>query len=122
MSEPKLKLLGQLNEALAHNGPTHDFVDHIVPLLMEGRAQYWQRANGAVVTEIHTYPLLTECNWWLVAGQLDDCMALFPEIEDWARRQGCTRMVGVGRAGWKPVVEKLGFREVGRSFRKEFAP
>lgn len=122
MSKPQLTLLRQLNEALATNGTTHDFVDHVVPRVLDGRAQFWQLRDGAVVTEINTYPLLSECNWWLVAGHLPDCMAMFPEIEEWARRQGCSRMVGVGRAGWKPVVEKLGFREVGRSFRKEFAP
>lgn len=114
----QLRLLEQLNEALAFNGPTHDFVADVLPLLLDGRAQYWQHGDGAVVTEINRYPRLTECNWWLVAGNLPDCMQLVPEIEDWARRQGAQRMVGFGRPGWKPVVERLGFHEVGRSFRK----
>jgi len=108
-----------LERALALAGGTHDFQSDVVPRLLDGRAQYWQRGAAAIVTEIHHYPRCRDVNYWLVGGRLADALALVPEIEAWARTQGATRAVAFGRKGWAPVLGRLGWQVAGTGYRKQ---
>ena len=45
----------RFEKALACGGNTHD-VDDVVALVKEGKAQYWERDDGMIVTEIHDFP------------------------------------------------------------------
>jgi hypothetical protein len=82
-----------------------------MPMLLDGRAQFWQHDSGCAVTEINDHPRLREVNVWLTAGNLDDCLALQPAIQNWARAQGAQRIVGAGRMGWARVcVARMGAR------------
>jgi GNAT superfamily N-acetyltransferase len=112
-------LLPRLERALACAGGTHDFKRDVVPMLLDGRAQWWGLGEGAIVTELVRYPNFNAVNYWLVAGKLDDVLALQPEIERWARMQGCARAIGVGRPGWLRVLRKYGYRPLGTAFAKE---
>lgn len=106
-------LIGSLERALLHGGGTHRLAD-LVALLNAGRAQYWERGQGAVITELRDHPQYRELNVWLVAGDLGDCVALQPEIEEWARQHAARRVVGVGRDGWDRIAcERMGFRKTG---------
>src|SRR5262252_1420918 len=97
LTKAEKRILDRLDKALALAGHTHRFHEDVVPLLLEGKAQYWQHGQGVIVTELYEYPRLKQINFWLVAGKLDDTVALVPEIEAWARSQGATRAVGIGR-------------------------
>lgn len=123
MSQPltlgEKRILDRLDQALAEAGNTHRFSEDVVPLLLDGRAQYWQHGEGVIVTELYTFPRLKSLNYWLVAGKLRDCLQLVPEIEAWARDQGASRATGLGRKSWTPTVGRLGFRPVGVAYRKE---
>jgi hypothetical protein len=112
-------ILPRLERALAYAGHTHDFARDVVPRLMDGRAQYWYEGDGAIVTEVLRYPNYNVCNYWLVAGVLEDTLALQPRIERWARMQGCARAVGIGRPGWARVLPKYGYRIWGSAFVKD---
>ena len=112
-------MLACLDRALLVGGGTHDFAADVLPMLLDGRAQWWQHGDGCAVTELRQHPRLLELNCWLVAGDLRDCIALQPEIEDWARRQGVSRVVGTGRAGWVRVARAMGFSPYGVALRRD---
>jgi hypothetical protein len=122
MPEARRRLMAQLEYALLSGGGTHDFSADVLPMLLDGRAQWWQHGEGVAVTEIRRHPKLLELNCWLVAGRMRDCIALQPEIEDWARRQGVARVVGIGRPGWERVSRAMGFSPVGVALRRDLAP
>jgi hypothetical protein len=56
-----------------------------------------------LVSEILEKDLYRACNIWLCAGSYSDQArdALLREVEDWARRLGCERVMLIGRRGWE---------------------
>ena len=108
-----------LKAALEHAGATHDLYDDVAPAIAAGRAQYWHNDGAAIVTEVLTFPRVKVLNYWLIGGALPAALELAPEIETWARKVGCTRATGIGRPGWKQIVQQCGFRVGGIAFRKE---
>lgn len=122
LTKTEKRILDRFDQALEQAGNTHRFNDDIVPLLLDGRAQYWQHGEAAIITEIYRFPRLAQLNYWLIAGKLKDALQLVPEIEAWAIAQGATRAVGLGRKAWTPTVARLGFEPVGVAFRKELRP
>jgi hypothetical protein len=112
-------IINKLEEALEIAGGTHHWREHVVPLLFSGRAQYWHRPGGAIVTEIIETPLRRAVNYWLVGGEMQDCLALQPEIDAWARQQGATHATAVGRLGWARVLPPYGWRMHGVAMVKE---
>ena len=96
--------------ALERAGGTHD-IDDVARLIAQGRAHFWPGRRCAVVTEFYDYPRLKACNLWLLGGDLRELLAMRPAIEDWARGQGCTRMLGGGpRRGWERLMKPHGYR------------
>ena len=118
MSGEEAFLLPRLERALAWGGCTHDFVRDVIPLLNSQRAQCWTKGDGIIITEILNFPQNRAVNFWLVAGRLADVVALEPEIIRWARTQGCSRAIGIGRKGWLPALERIGYRAKGIAFEK----
>lgn len=121
MSRDEEFFVPKFQRALAVAGGTHDFVRDVVPMLLDGRAQWWRQDDGAIITELLRFPNFNVINFWLVAGKLEDTLALQPEIERWARMQGCARAIGIGRPGWLRVLQKYGYRPWGTAFAKEFS-
>lgn len=91
-----------LELALERAGPTHR-VEDVIARIKDGRAQLWDRGDGCIITEINDYPLRKVVNYWLIAGVLQECLALEPDINAWARSEGCTVATGSGRRGWGRV-------------------
>lgn len=116
-------LLPRLRQALAHAGNTHDWA-HIVALIVDGRAQYWQTddGRGALVTELLAFPNLTTVHYWLAAGEIGACRSLVPNIERWAMAQGATRATGQGRPGFARLLGPDGVSVAGVAYRKELTP
>jgi len=108
-----------IEEALRRVGYTHDFERDIMPMLLEERAQWWCRDQGVIITELVQFPNFKVCNYWLVAGCLEDCLELQPEINRWAVAQGCSRAIGMGRRGWLRVLPKYGWKPYGIGFAKD---
>lgn len=109
----------QLQEALVRAGGTHDLDRHIVPALRSGQAQWWEKGGGAIITEVRDYPNFSVVNYWLVAGDMRDCLALQPEIDQWARSQGATRAVAMGRRGWERILPEHGWKIIGTAFGRD---
>ena len=96
--------------AVAMDGGTYA-VDDVIEMVKAGNAQFWERGDGMVVTEIRSYPRRRVLNYWLIAGRLHDCLALEADIEAWAVAEGCASATAAGPRKWRNVVEKRGWRE-----------
>jgi len=100
---PDLERVRQwLDAALAHADRTHT-ADHVIEMWTAGKCQLWLGENCVLVTELVRYPLRTDLNYWLAAGDLEELKALEPGVNAWARACGCTRITGGGRLGWTRV-------------------
>lgn len=104
-------------KALEYGGPTHRLSD-VVELIEAGRAQFWQNDEGAIVTEIHDFPLLKAVHFWLISGELKHCLALEHDILPWAIERGCTVATACGRKGWGRAAAPTGWRPWFPSFWK----
>jgi hypothetical protein len=102
-----------LEQALLDVGATHDLRRDVFPMLRDGRAQWWQRGKGVIITEIHTFPNCRMVHYWLAAGRLADVLALQPEIDAWAIAEGCDAKSLIGRRGWEKVLPAHGWMHAG---------
>lgn len=111
-----------IEAALVRAGGTHG-LDDVARLVEQGKAHFWPGRRCAVVTEFYCYPRLKACNFWLLGGELKELLQMLPVIEDWARAQGCTRMLGGGpRRGWERVLKPMGYRPEWIIYCKELKP
>lgn len=99
----------RLERALRVGGGTHTPAD-ISAEVAAGRMQAWVRNDSLVVTEIVHYPRVAVANIVIAVGALEDVMALQPDIEEFARQQGCNALRMVGRKGWAAVLPKHGWK------------
>jgi hypothetical protein len=99
----------RFQKALFLAGNTHA-VEDVAALVKSGLAQFWEYGDGFVVTEIHDAPRLKAIHYWLVSGDLRDCLALQREIDPWAIEEGCTRATAAGRRGWLRALEPDGWK------------
>ena len=100
----------QIERALVYSGGTHDFED-IVELVESGEAQFWPGEDSAVVTQVVEYPRAKQLHVWVAAGNLAGLEAMVPEIEAWAKEQGCTGATMIGRPGWeRTFLARMGWK------------
>lgn len=90
----------QIEAALAFSGGTHS-MDDVADAVEAGRMQFWAGPNSAIVTEILTTPQKKMLNFFLAGGDLSELEAMYPEVERWGAKQGCTAAVFTGRKGWE---------------------
>lgn len=115
MSQIVRSLAQRLEKALRIGGRTHDIGD-VAAGLQTGRFQWWPRKDSGTVTEIVVYPKGPVLNVFLAAGDLDDVLALVPDMKTFAKAQGCSRITCIGRRGWERVLPKHGWRITGTAF------
>jgi len=79
--------------------PTHTAED-VRADIDAGKQQLWCMGETAIVTEVVTFPRLKACRVVYVAGRMADVEKMKPDIENWARAEGCAFMLAGGRKGW----------------------
>ena len=108
-----------LDAALTHAGRTHALAD-VLALVNAGEAQLWAAQHAAMVTVIEDDPLERRLVIWLAGGDLGELVRqLRPQAEDWARREGCRRVVVIGRAGWERALAPEGYAPLARIIAKD---
>jgi hypothetical protein len=107
----------RMEKALHYGGDTHAIGD-IAALIKEGRAQWWQHGDGMIVTEIDRFPRFSAVRYWLIFGELKECLSLEDQINEWAIGEGCTMAVATGRRGWGRVAASTGWRHHMYTFYK----
>ena len=83
--------------------------EDIVDMLEARDAQLWVAVGGegiaaALVTKINLYPRQKRCVLFLSAGELKAHLRHLPEVEAWAKAQGCDVVELNGRPGWERVM------------------
>jgi hypothetical protein len=106
--------------ALCYCGGTHEW-DDIVYLVRRRLAQFWPGERAALVTEVINTPCQRYLNIWLVGGELEEILAIEPHIINFAREQGCTRVIANGRKGWERVLAPLDYRPVYVAYEKDLS-
>jgi hypothetical protein len=107
--------------ALHCGGDTHDVAD-IVEAVRAGRAQYWSNGQGNIVSELVQFPMFKAVRYWLISGNLRDCLALDAPISRWAIDEGCAIGIASGRRGWQRAGAPYGWRLHGYEFWKDLRP
>lgn len=90
----------QIEAALAYSGGTHTF-DDIRDLVSKGQLQFWPGPHSVGITEIQTTPQRRTLNIFLAGGDKAELEAMLPAVIDWAKAQGCTHALMIGRRGWE---------------------
>lgn len=108
-----------LDAALAHAGRTHALSD-VWNLVESGEAQFWPGERAAMVTLLEDDPGERRLLIWLAGGELEELVGrLRPTVEQWAVRQGCRRVLVIGRPGWERALAPEGYAPLARIIAKE---
>lgn len=106
-------------QAALDEAPTTHTLDDVRGMVLRGEAKFWPFEKSAFVTLIWTEPQAKTLHHWLVGGDLADLLSHQPDIEAYARSQGCTRLFIAGRPGWKRVLEPHGYGFIGIAMSRE---
>jgi hypothetical protein len=109
---------GWIEAALPFAGGTHTIGD-VREAVEAGRALLLAGKSSAMVCEVQAYPRSKSFHIWLAGGDLDELRSAQPQLEDFARRLGCSRISIAGRRGWVRAIEDLGYEEKFTTIVKE---
>lgn len=102
------KLQKRLERALKLAGDTHTIED-IQQAIARGTMQCFVRGDSFCITEVINAPRKRYLNIFMIVGELS-ILDIHDDILAFAREAGCDFLQAYGRFGWKPVVEKLGWK------------
>lgn len=112
------ELIRRIKKALSKGGDTHTWED-VYAGLQEGKYQFFQKGGGVCITQVHQAPQVRYLHYFIVAGDMQDCLDLQPEIEAFAKAQGCKYVTSSGRMGWRKVLPNYGWKETHVVYQKE---
>lgn len=109
MAKPdRNELQRRLMRALEVAGNTHG-PDDVAHAVKQGRMQSWTNGDSLIVTEVLEFPKTKALNVFLAVGNLDEVLALLPDLEEFGRQHGCAVMRMEGRKGWARVLPHYGW-------------
>ena len=97
-----------IEAALVYARGTH-LIEDVEAGIANGTYQFWPGERSAIVSEIIVYPRLKALNFWLIGGDLSELKEMEPIVVAWAKTQGCTRFMGVGRWGMQRAFRSQGY-------------
>ncbi len=106
----------RLKRALKLAGDTHTIED-IRQAIAERRMQCFVKGDSFCITEIIDAPRKRYLNVFMIVGELS-ILELHDDVLSFAKEAGCDFLQAYGRPGWKPVVEKLGWKAEQIVFRR----
>lgn len=108
-----------LQAAVERDGGHYD-LDDVLKEVAHGNAHFWPGRNCAGVTQFWMFPKAKALNYWLAGGDLKELVEeMLPCIENWARLQGCNKIIVSGREGWGRVLRPLGYHMAWVSHSKD---
>lgn len=89
--------------------------------LLNGKVHFWRSDNAAMITELREYPTgAKDVHALIAAGDLDEIITVIgPQVEEWARDQGCIAALVESREGWARALKPIGYRTHQIIVRKE---
>lgn len=107
-----------IEDALEYSGGTHDFID-IAQSVTRGEMQLWCGENGAIVTEIVSYPKKKVLHIFLAGGEMDQILDMEASIIKWGQLQGCSSLTLAGRKGWVRALANRDWKHAHTVLAKE---
>jgi hypothetical protein len=106
-----------LEAAAAHDGL--QTADDALMAVQSDHAQLWAGKRSVVVTRVNDFTRARLATIWLAGGDMDELVGtMLPQIETWARENGCSELALAGRKGWQRVMGAQGFRTQAYVMRK----
>ena len=95
-------------------------LEDVVADISSGEAQLWTGQRSCMVTAITPFEGAGEkiCEAWLAAGALDEIEEAIPQLEAFARANGCTQAHVTGRKGWVRALAPHGYEHWATIVRK----
>jgi hypothetical protein len=97
-----------IEAALEYAQHSHTF-DDVVAMVLHGHLRLWSLPNSVMLTEIITYPRYKVYHIFLGGGDLQEILAMHPQVEQAAREAGCVRLSVTGRQGWAKPLKAHGW-------------
>lgn len=100
---------------------SHWTIEGIEQHLASGQWRLLTQPGCCYLVEAQRYPTETSCTIWFVAGDIPALVDGLPDVEAWARLNGCSEMLIEGPMGWKRVLQPLGYAPWSITLRKGLA-
>jgi len=97
---------------------SHHTVESIEASLSEGRSHLLDAGDCCFIVEVCDYPQARACQVMWAAGNLPAIIAALPDLEAWAKLQGCTEILEEGHPGWGRVLQREGWERWSVTMRK----
>lgn len=108
-----------IDAALEYTGGTHTIED-IERGIEEGTLLFFSSPNSAVVAEFISYPRKRVFNYFLIGGDLRELIThIEPYVTAWAKQQGASRVIGIGRRGFERAFRGSGFEPCWTAIAKD---
>lgn len=99
-----------MRKALRIGSDTHS-MDDVIGCLQRGEMQAFYNDRGVILTSLVQSPQRKYVEIFLSAGDMDAVMALFPQVEEWARENDADFGRAMVRPGFEPIFKKLGWKK-----------
>lgn len=106
-----------LEAAAAHDGL--QTADDALEAVQDDEAQLWAGEKSVMVTRVTDYSQSRLATIWLAGGDMDELVeTMLPQVETWAKENGCDGIALAGRKGWQRVLASRGFETKAYMMRK----
>lgn len=103
------RLRVHIEAALEHTGGTHTF-DDVCLMVLSGRVRFWSMEKSFFITEVLEFPRQKHYHMWLGGGDLDEILAMHPQVQQAACECGCAYLSVSGRPGWIKALKPHGWK------------
>ena len=96
-------IYGEMQEKMErwlHDAGDYYTFEDIMDFISEGKFQSFAVGDTWIVTQVDEYPRRKVVHITLVVGNYEEAEQALPEIYEFARSIGATRVTGFGREGW----------------------
>lgn len=97
---------------------SHHTIESIEATLQTGQAQLLEAGGCCFIVEVQDYPQARACQVMWTAGTLDAIERSLPDLDAWAKLQGCTEILEEGHPGWGRVLKRHGWEKWSVTMRK----
>lgn len=106
------------SEVIDERYHTLDWLDAQV---LQGKVQFWNSDNAALLTEIKTYPTgARDIHVVISAGDMREVVEILrPQAEEFGREAGCLAATVESRVGWARALKPHGYESHQLTVRKE---
>ena len=95
--------------ALPYTNGTHTIEDVCLAILA-GKLKLWTSYHSCIVSEFVQYPRKKYLHYFLIAGNMNEIIAMQSKIIEFAHNNKCDAISGLGRPGWEKITKRLGWQ------------